>query len=101
MERDGLNTNIGENGIMLSGGQKQRIGIARALYNNPEILILDEATSSLDYELEEDIMNEVYNISKGKTIIIVAHRLESLKKCNKLFKFIDGQLISSNINSNY
>jgi ABC-type multidrug transport system fused ATPase/permease subunit len=84
-------TNIGENGVRLSGGQRQRIGIARALYHNPKVLILDEATSSLDNQTEEEIMNSINLIKKDATIIIIAHRLNSLKHCDFIFKCINGK----------
>jgi len=81
VKKDGLNTMVGEGGIQLSGGQKQRIGIARALYGNPEVLVLDEATSALDTITEQAIMNEIYNISKDKTLMIIAHRLSTIERC--------------------
>ena len=73
-------------------GQRQRIGIARALYRNPKILILDEATSSLDGMTEKNFMNNIFNLSKETTIIISTHKLETLKKCNKIFEIVDGKL---------
>lgn len=91
--KQGINTKVGEGGIMLSGGQKQRIAIARALYGDPEILVLDEATSALDNETEEKIMNEIYTISKNKTLIIIAHRLSTIKKCDKIYKIENGKLL--------
>jgi len=83
---------VGEGGIMLSGGQKQRIAIARALYGDPEMLILDEATSALDVATEKEIMNEIYTISKNKTLIIVAHRLTTLNKCDEIYELKDGNI---------
>jgi len=91
-EKDGLNTKVGESGVMLSGGQKQRIAIARALYTNPEILVLDEATSALDDDTEAKIMDEIYEISKDKTLIIIAHRLSTIKRCNKVYKMENGKI---------
>lgn len=86
-------TNIGERGIRLSGGQKQRIGIARALYHNPKVLILDEATSALDNQTEQMVMSSINNLNKNTTIIIVAHRLNTVKNCDIIFNFEKGQLI--------
>ncbi len=83
--KNGINTRVGEGGIMLSGGQKQRVAIARALYGDPEILVLDEATSALDYETEKEIMNEIYEIGKDKTLIIVAHRHSTIINCDKIY----------------
>ena len=85
-------TTIGERGIRLSGGQRQRIGIARALYHNPNILILDEATSALDSQTEKAVMDAVNNLRKDITIIIIAHRLASIKKCDKVFLLEKGQI---------
>ncbi|MFH1643563.1 MAG: ABC transporter ATP-binding protein [bacterium] len=92
MQKEGLETRVGENGVMLSGGQKQRIAIARALYGNPEILILDEATSSLDNQTEEKIMDEIYQLEQNKTLIIIAHRLSTVQRCDKIYK-VEGQKV--------
>jgi ABC-type multidrug transport system fused ATPase/permease subunit len=82
----GINTIIGERGSMLSGGQVQRLGIARALYHHSEILIFDESTNSLDTEVEKKIMNEIKELKKIKTIIIISHKLELLKICDKIYE---------------
>ena len=86
-------TEIGERGIRLSGGQRQRIGIARALYHNPKLLILDEATSALDNQTEEVVMEAINNLSKDITIVLIAHRLNTVKKCDVIFKFDKGKLV--------
>ncbi len=90
---DGYNTKVGERGVRLSGGQRQRIGIARALYHNPDILILDEATSSLDSKTEEGVMESVNLLSNKKTIIVIAHRLSTVSKCDKLYEIDKGNII--------
>jgi ATP-binding cassette subfamily B protein/ATP-binding cassette subfamily C protein len=90
--KEGVNTLVGEGGIQLSGGQKQRIGIARALYNDPEILVLDEATSSLDDSTEAQIMKEIYDVSGSKTLIIIAHRLSTVERCNRCIQIDNGVL---------
>ena len=91
-KKEGIKTIVGDRGIMLSGGQKQRIAIARALYDNPDILVLDEATSALDNETEEEIMKEIYDVSKDRTLIIIAHRLTTLKDCNRIFVINNGEI---------
>jgi len=91
-KNNGIHTLVGEGGIKLSGGQKQRVGIARALYNNPEILVLDEATSSLDHETEGKIMEEIYTVSKDKTLIVIAHRLSTVERCKRRVVIEDGRV---------
>jgi ATP-binding cassette subfamily B protein/ATP-binding cassette subfamily C protein len=91
--KDGINTRVGEKGIQLSGGQQQRIGIARALYDDPEILVLDEATSSLDTETENKIMDEIYCVSKNKTLIVIAHRLSTIERCDRKIKIENGRIV--------
>ena len=85
-------TIVGEKGIRLSGGERQRIGIARALYRNPQILILDEATSALDNLTETAVMTEIHKIGNKKTVILIAHRLTTLKECDKIFLLNNGKL---------
>lgn len=91
--KNGINTKVGDGGIQLSGGQKQRIGIARALYSNPEILVLDEATSALDNDTEARIMEEIYQLSTDKTLLIVAHRLSTVEKCQRKIKLENGKIV--------
>lgn len=86
MEREGIKTIVGEGGIRLSGGQVQRIGIARAIYDDPEILVLDEATSALDKETEAKIMDEIYDVAKNKTLLVIAHRLQTIERCERKVK---------------
>ena len=87
------NTIIGEGGIRLSGGQRQRIGIARALYHNPRVLVLDEATSALDNETEQAVMNAVNKLGKDVTIILIAHRLNTVENCDIIFKLEKGRVV--------
>lgn len=88
---NGINTEVGERGVKLSGGQRQRIGIARALYNNPEMLILDEATSALDSETEEAVMSAIDKFHGSRTMIIIAHRLTTIKNCDIIYEISDGK----------
>ena len=85
-------TTIGERGVRLSGGQRQRIGIARALYHSPQVLILDEATSALDNQTEQIVMEAVNNLSKNITIILIAHRLSTVKNCDNIFFLENGEV---------
>jgi ATP-binding cassette subfamily B protein/ATP-binding cassette subfamily C protein len=91
-QKEGANTIVGEGGIQLSGGQLQRIGIARALYDNPDVLVLDEATSALDTETEARIMDEIYNISRDKTLIVIAHRLSTVERCERKIRVENGKI---------
>ena len=91
-EKDGQDTLVGENGAKLSGGQRQRVAIARALYTDADILVLDEATSALDSETEKQIMREIYSISIDKTLIIIAHRLSTLDKCDYVYEINNGSI---------
>lgn len=90
---DGLNTFVGDRGVRLSGGQRQRIGIARALYHNPDILVLDEATSALDNETEQAVMESIENLQGLKTMIIIAHRLTTIKKADLILSVEKGSMI--------
>ena len=92
---DGYNTLIGENGIRLSGGQKQRISIARAVLKESPIILLDEATSSLDAESEEVVQNAILNLTKNKTTLVIAHRLSTIHKADKIFVVKNGKIIES------
>ena len=88
----GLDTEIGERGIRLSGGQRQRIGIARALYHDPELLVFDEATSALDNETEAAIMESINNLFGRKTMLIIAHRLQTIAGCDMVYRVKDGKI---------
>jgi ATP-binding cassette subfamily C protein len=90
---EGLDTLIGENGTRLSGGQRQRVGIARALYHDPKVLIMDEATSSLDNITEKQITNAIHSLKGERTLIIIAHRLTTVKNCDKLYFMEEGKII--------
>ena len=90
--KDGIYSRVGEHGVKLSGGQRQRLGIARALYHNPDVLILDEATASLDSDTEKEVMNSIRLLKRDKTILIIAHRLSTLQDCDYLFKIDNGYL---------
>jgi len=89
---EGLDTNLGDKGVRLSGGQKQRVAMARAIYHQREILLLDESTSALDSQTEKEVMDELIGLRSEKTIIAIAHRITTLKECNKIFKLEKGLL---------
>ena len=90
---EGMDTSIGERGIRISGGQRQRIGIARALYEDPEVLILDEATSALDNDTEKAIMDSINHLHGKKTLIIIAHRLQTIEKCDHVYRVEDSKIL--------
>ena len=90
---DGIYTKVGERGVQLSGGQRQRIGIARALYHKAEVIVFDEATSSLDGITEKMIMDAIHDFGGQKTIILIAHRLKTVQKCNKIFFINNGKVV--------
>ena len=94
---NGLDTTIGDRGVRLSGGQRQRIGIARALYHDPEILVFDEATSALDNDTEAAVMDAVNSFHGKKTMIIIAHRLNTIEKCDIIYKVEEGKLIQTTL----
>lgn len=93
---EGWDAMVGERGVRLSGGQRQRIGIARALYNNPEILILDEATSALDQDTESAIMEAIDRLGGKKTLVIIAHRLSTIKNCDIIYKVEQKKVVQEN-----
>lgn len=95
--KNGLNTKVGERGVQISGGQRQRLGIARAMYNSPEILIFDEATSALDEKTEDNVIRSIFDISNNKTTVMIAHRLNTLKRCDKIYRLKDGKLLDFKI----
>lgn len=94
---EGLDTTIGDRGVRLSGGQRQRIGIARALYNDPEILVFDEATSALDNDTEAAVMEAVNSFHGRKTMIIIAHRLNTIEKCDMIYKVENMKLVETTL----
>jgi ABC-type multidrug transport system fused ATPase/permease subunit len=91
----GYDTQVGERGVRLSGGQRQRIGIARALYHDPEVLIMDEATSALDNLTERAVMEAVQNLGSRKTIVLIAHRLTTVRNCDCIFLLNQGRVTAS------
>lgn len=97
---DGIHTKVGEAGIRLSGGQRQRIGIARALYKNSEILILDEATNALDHDTEKKILKNIISLEPKKTILLISHHIASLLICAKIYKIDNGAMKEFNPTDN-
>lgn len=93
---EGLDTQVGERGIKFSGGQRQRVAIARVMYKNPEIIVFDEATSALDNDTEKAVMESIDSLSGTKTLIIVAHRLTTIKNCNKIYEINEGKATLKN-----
>lgn len=91
---DGLDTVVGERGVRLSGGQRQRVGIARALYHNPSVLVMDEATAALDNQTEAGVMDAIQSLSRNKTIIMIAHRLSTVMECDRLYLMAHGQVVA-------
>ncbi len=89
---EGLDTTIGDRGVRISGGQRQRLGIARALYHNPEILVFDEATSALDTDTEKAVMDAINSFHGRKTMVIIAHRLNTIAKCDVIYKVEDEKI---------
>ncbi len=94
---DGLDTTIGDRGVRISGGQRQRLGIARALYHNPEILVFDEATSALDGDTEKAVMDAVNSFHGRKTMVIIAHRLNTIAKCDVIYKVENEKIVESSL----
>lgn len=94
---EGLDTKIGDRGVRLSGGQRQRIGIARALYHNPEILVFDEATSALDNETEAAVMEAINSFHGKKTMVIIAHRLNTIEKCDMIYEVTNEKIVETTL----
>ena len=95
---DGIESRVGDRGVKISGGQRQRMGIARALYHNPEYIVLDEATSALDNETEKAVMDAIYQLAGKKTMIIIAHRLTTIKNCDIIYEVNEGKVKQVNFN---
>ena len=92
---DGIESFVGESGVRISGGQRQRIGLARALYHDPQVLIMDEATSSLDNQTENLVMEALNRLRSERTFIMIAHRLSTVRDCDILYFMKDGKIVGS------
>jgi len=92
---DGLDTVVGERGVRLSGGQRQRVAVARALYHDPEVLVFDEATAALDTQTESELAREIQSLQRKKTLIIIAHRLDTVRHCDRLIFLSDGRVVDA------
>jgi len=91
---DGIGTVVGEDGVRLSGGQRQRVGLARSIYHNPDVLVMDEATSDLDNETESQVMEALNNLKDERTFITIAHRLSTVRNCDRLFFLKKGRIVA-------
>jgi ATP-binding cassette subfamily C protein len=91
---EGLETTVGENGVRLSGGQRQRVGLARAIYHNPSVLVMDEATSDLDNETEHRVMRALNDLKTDRTFVMIAHRLRTVQDCDRLFFMKQGRIVA-------
>jgi ABC-type bacteriocin/lantibiotic exporter with double-glycine peptidase domain len=94
------NTIVGENGTKLSGGQKQRIGIARALYKNFDIIVFDESTNALDSVTEDKVISALDKLTPEKTLVIITHKLSTIKNCDLIYEFKDGKITPESLNRN-
>ena len=92
---DGYESSVGERGVRLSGGQRQRIGIARALYHDPQIVVMDEATSALDSVTEAAVMDAIHALMHTKTIILIAHRITTVQECDSIWMLESGKIVHS------
>jgi len=92
---DGLNTMLGDRGLRISGGQRQRVALARTFYFGRQVLVLDEATSALDQEVEKEIVEEIHRLKGTKTLIVIAHRLSTVRECDVLIRIEQGRIVAT------